>query len=690
MGRPGELFDQDSEEPQTAPSPPARAGPGVLYDQDTVEEPRSRTGRAEPWRRQAELRQRDREMELLREERFEQEREARRLRAREGLKPPAPPEPLRISSRPSPLYVGSGTAAPSRTGLRAPVPSQRAGAGSNQTGTERGAPPSDRIPPGGAKAGRATAGGATAILAVGTLASRITGFLRVLTVGYVLGVGTLSDAYNYANGIPNIVYDLLLGGILSATLIPVFVEEFANRDEREAQRSVSAILTAVCAALAGISVLLWLLAPWVIRFYLILNPASTGPAEKALATKLLHFFAPQVFFLGAIVVTTALLNTRRRFGVAAVSPVLNNVIAIAALLAAKFAASSVLANKGGNPSTVLNRFAHDEKAIVILGAGTTAGYLIQLLVQLPAMRSAGYRLRPVWEPTHPAVRRVARLSSWLLGVVVANQLSLALVMVLAGKTDGGVTAYQFSYQFFQLPYALIAVSVASAIMPDLAERWTSGDTTGLQRRFITGLRITLAVLIPAGVLYAVVAQPFIELAVHHGRVTASGAHLVSSSLALFAAGLPGFSAFFLLMRVYQAMQAGKAMFWIYVVENALTVVLALALEPALGVPGLALAWVAPYTIASFIAAADLRSRIGSLGGVYTVRALVRVLLASGVAAGLAVVVGLPFRSHLGDGALVARLIVQLGVAGGTYLFLAKAFGIKEMSRVLGLVRRFAG
>jgi putative peptidoglycan lipid II flippase len=672
MGRPGELYDQDNEEAVRVPSSPARAAPGQLYDQDMVDEPARPSLRTESWRRQAELRQREREIELRRQERLEQERDARRQRAKEAQRAIVPPAPLRISSRPAPQNVGlSGPAYP-RAGSRAPA-----------------APARGARPQPAKTTGRTSLGGATAILAFGTFASRVTGFLRVLAVGYVLGVGTLSDAYNYANGIPNIVYDLLLGGILSATLIPVFVEQFAQREEKEAQRAVSAVFTTIAVALAGVSVLLWLVAPWVIRFYLILNPSSTGPAEKALATTLLHYFAPQVFFLGAIVVTTALLNTRRRFGVAAVSPVINNLVAIAALLATKFVAESVLNNKGGgSPSSVLTRFAHDRRAILILGLGTTAGYIAQMLVQMPAVRSAGYRLRLVWDPQHPAVRQVARLSTWLLGVVVVNQASLALVMVLAGKTNGGVTAYQFSYQFFQLPYALVAVSVASAIMPDLAERWTAGDRQGMERRFVTALRLTLALLIPAGLLYAVVAQPFINLAVHHGRVTGSGAHLVGSSLALFAIGLPGFSAFFLLMRVYQAMQDTKGMFWIYALENGLTIVLALVFSPLIGVPGLALAWVAPYTVASFIAAADLRSRIGRLGGAHTVRALLRVLLASGIAAGLAVLVGLPFRSHTGEAAVVGRLIVQLGVAGFAYLMLARMLGIKELNRLRGLARSF--
>jgi putative peptidoglycan lipid II flippase len=525
---------------------------------------------------------------------------------------------------------------------------------------------------------------------VGTFASRLTGFIRVLAIAYVLGVGSLSDAFNYANGIPNIVYDLVLGGILSATLIPVFVELFNQEDRDEAIRSVSAVVTAITAALAAITVFLWLLAPWIIRFYLILNSTSSAPPEKALATKLLHYFAPQVFLLGAIVVSTALLNARHRFTAAALSPVLNNLIAIAALLATKFVADTVLTARSASPVTTLDRFSHDQHAILILGLGTTAGYLAQLLVQLPAMRRAGIRMRLVWDLHHPAVRQVARLSSWLVGVVLANQISLALVMILAGRTTGGVTAYNFSYQFFQLPYALIAVSVASAIMPNLAQRWTDGDKRGFERQFVSGLRVTLALLIPAGLVYVAIAQPFIQLAIHHGRVTQSGAHLVSTTLAVFAAGLPGFSAFFLLIRAYQAMQEARIMFRIYAVENALTVVAALVLEPLLGVPGLALAWVGPYTIMSFVAAADLRRRVGPLGGSSTARLLIRVAMASVITVIVVVLIGLAFPSSASDGVLIVRLVAQAGAGVVVYLVLARLMRIRELQAITRMARSLAG
>jgi putative peptidoglycan lipid II flippase len=530
-------------------------------------------------------------------------------------------------------------------------------------------------------------GRATAILAFGTFASRFTGFVRVLVIGYVLGVGVLSDAFNYANGIPNIVYDLLLGGILSATLIPVFVEHLADDDPQDASRSLSAVMTAIAVALVGVSAILWLAAPLIIHFYLILSPSRTGGAERAVATSLLRYFAPQVFFLGTTVATTALLNARRRFAVAAISPVLNNLIAIAALLATKSIADKVLTNHHLSPTATLNAFGADSRAVLVLGAGTTLGYAVQLLIQMPALHRLGLHLRPVWEPRHPAVRRVAALSSWLVGVVLTNQASLALVMILAGRTSGGVTAYQFAYQFFQLPYALIAVSVASAIMPNLAEQWSARRTVQFETQFVRGLRVSLAVLIPVALVYMAVADPFIQLAIHHGEVGGQGARLVTTTLLYFAGGLPGFSAFFLLMRAFQAMQDARTMFRIYVIENALTVVAALALAPALGVPGLALAWVGPYTLASLYAVVLLRRRVGPLGGIMTVKALVRMVVASAITGAVAVGVGLPFAHHGSDVWLVVRLVVQVGAATAAYVAIGRLLQIRELRPLMQMLNR---
>ena len=226
-------------------------------------------------------------------------------------------------------------------------------------------------------------------------------------------------------------------------------------------------------------------------------------------------------------------------------------------------------------------------------------------------------------------------------------------------------------------------------MPDLSERWSRGDREGFERQFVLGLRVTLALLIPVGLVYAAMAQPLIQIALHHGRVTESGAHLVSASLALFALGLPGFSAFFLLIRGFQAMQDARTMFRIYALENAVTVVLALILDPLIGVPGLALAWVAPYTFACFIAARSLGRRGVSLGGEATVRSIGRVIVAAAITGAVVFALGRVFPVHGDDLVIALRLLAQAFVGTATYVFLARALRIRELDPVFAMLRRMA-
>ncbi|MBO0729423.1 MAG: murein biosynthesis integral membrane protein MurJ [Acidimicrobiaceae bacterium] len=662
MRRPGPFFDQEV---------------SALFDQDVPERYVAPTP-ARRARTPKDLRRLERELDLRRED--ARDGRLRRERARElerqGIQQrppnrriasgedsvPAPrvgPEPIRI---PRPVVP--------RTGV--PRPDLRRSVRARAAAPEPAPPEPRRRPtmPGGTLARN------SAVMAGGTFLSRLTGFARVLLVATVLGTSGLGDAYNLANSVPNIVYDLLLGGILSATLVPVFVEEFSKDDIEEGDRAISVVLTTVCAALAVISVALYFLAPLVLRFYLLLNHGSAAAAERAVGTSLLRMFAPQVLLLGAIVVSTALLNARRRFAAAAFSPVANNLIAIAAILATR----SIAANLNVGP------FRTEHRALLVLGLGTTLGYLVQLLLQIPSMRLAGISLRPSWNLHHPAVRRVASLSVWLIGVVIANQVALNVILVIAASTSGDATVYTTAYQFFQLPYALFTVSVASALTPDLAERWTNQDRLGFQRRVIAGLRVALGILVPAAAGYAIVAQPLIKLAVDYGHVTPSGAHNIGASLALFAIGLPGFSAFVLLMRAFQAMQDTRTMFWMYALENAMTLALAGIFYPLMGVRGLALAWVAPYTVVAIISAVRLQRRTGTLGGALTIRALWRIVFATALMTAVLLVLGAVLPHGGGHVGLVVRLIVQVGAGALVYVGVARALGIEEVEPVLRLLR----
>jgi len=516
----------------------------------------------------------------------------------------------------------------------------------------------------------------TAVMATGTLLSRLTGFGRVVALVWALHLTRLADVYNIANTVPNLLYDLVLGGILSATLVPVFVDYLGRQDEEEGWRAVSAVVTAITVTLAILTAIFWLVAPLLIRFYLMLNHTSSAADQRAIGTTLLRLFVPQLFLLGGIAVTMALLNARRHFFAPAFSPILNNLVVIAAIVGTRVVASSLR----------LGDFRHDRAALLLLGLGTTAGYLVQFAVQVPPLIRRRFRLRPVWDPSHPAVRTVLRLSLWTFGAVVANQISFNLILVFAGRKAGDVTVFNTAFQFFQLPYAIFAVSIASVITPDLAERWNNRDLGGFRRQMASGLRLTLAIMVPAAVGYIILAHPFLELVFRHGSFSSGDAHRIGTAVALFAIGLPGFSAFLLLMRGYQAMQDTRRMFWLYVVENGITIVLAAALYPALGVNGLALGWVIAYSVGTLVAFADLRTRARGLEGAATAATLVRVCVAS---AGMAVVVGL-VRLLIGGGSdahLTAEVLLGAVIGAVAYLIFSRALGVRELWTSLQQVRR---
>ena len=237
-------------------------------------------------------------------------------------------------------------------------------------------------------------------------------------------------------------------------------------------------------------------APLVVHLYgSIAHAGPTPPSadQERLATLLLRLFAPQVLFYGLTTLATALLNAHRRFAAAAFAPVLNNVMLICVLLAAGQA-------MGRNTSVA--HVESDPGLICCSGLGTTAGIAAMALVLWPAITRARIPLRWRFDLRHPAVRQVARLSGWTLGYVVANQVTLFVIISLAFGTPGGggVSAWTYAYQFFQLPYGIFTVSVMTAFTPELARLATAADWRPFQDRFLFGLRLVVLVLLPSTVV----------------------------------------------------------------------------------------------------------------------------------------------------------------------------------------------
>jgi len=426
------------------------------------------------------------------------------------------------------------------------------------------------------------------VMAAGTVASRVTGFLRVLALGYALGFNSLSDAYNLANTLPNIVYELILGGVVSATLVPIFVGLF--EEDEDPWRGVAAVTWLVLAVTAGLSVLFLAAAPLLAAPYAALNHSSNANAQHDLTVAFMRYFAPQVVLLAGMAVGSAILNARRKFAAPMFAPVLNNVVVIAAILAAPHFISAAG-----------RRSLHLGAGLVVLGLGTTLGYAAQLVGLIPSLRSIGARLKPVWDPRHPAVRRAARLSGWTLGFVVANQVAYLVVVALANRRSGDLSSYQAAFQFFQLPHAVIAVSITGALLPELSVAATRGDLATFNHLFFRGLRVIAALLIPAAIVAAVFAHPLLRPLIAHGRLTDQSLDTTARALSAFALGLPGFSAFILCTRALQARRDTRRVFYLYLFENALNVVLAVAFYPSMRIRGLAYAYAIAYTASAVVA-----------------------------------------------------------------------------------------
>jgi putative peptidoglycan lipid II flippase len=490
-----------------------------------------------------------------------------------------------------------------------------------------------------ARLARATLG-----MAAGTLLSRATGFARLFALGYALGVkNPLADSYNLANTTPNIIFDLLIGGVLSGTVVPVFVERLAARTDKEAWDDISAVLTGAGVILVAATALVVVFAPQIIDLFMSGHQVGDLARERAAASFLLRLFAPQVAFYGLIGLVTAVLNARRRFAAPMFVPIANNLVVIGVLLAVHAL----------YPAPNLVSAAHHPALLILLGVGTTGGVVVQGLLLIPSLlraaplvphersqarvaaaswwanthdrgdswdrlarmgRLAATQSRRAlhwrWAPRNPAVRRILRLSGWTFGFVLTNQVAYFIVLHLAFLSgEGGITSYTYAYTFFQLPVGIMAVSIMSAIQPELAEHWTRRDREGFRRRASAGLRSVVVAVIPPTVGYIVLAVPISSLVLAHGAGTLAGARATASVLEAFSLGLPGFCAFLFLSSAFQATQDTRTVFFLYLVENGINVLAAFLLEPFLGAQGLGLALSIAYTGAALLAGPVLARRL---------------------------------------------------------------------------------
>lgn len=518
-------------------------------------------------------------------------------------------------------------------------------------------------------------------MAVGTIVSRATGFLRTAVLTAALGYTGVQDAYNAGNTVPNIVYDLLLGGVLSSVLVPILVQA-GRDDEDDGNGFLSTILTLITLVLVVVTLIGELLAPLLMRLYL--NSDIHG-SERDLAVTLTRFFLPQVLFYGLTALFSAVLTIRGRFGAVGLVPAVNNIVVIA-VVAVFFTTS---------------RHAHDPQGwtrlddgqSLLLGIGTTLGVVAMAAALLPSLARAGVRPRLRWNLSDPRLRTAARLGGWVFAYAAANQVGYVVISNLATRHAGDGSVYANAYQLFQLPYAIVTVSVISALMPGLSLAALEGDRPAVVGQLSRALRLSGVLLVPASLVMIVLAGPLSTAALHYGAAGSHNFATLGRTLAVFAVGLVPFSAYLLLLRVFYARQDSRtpAMinFWANGVNVAADIVLVAVLPRDERIPGLAAGFVLSYVVGTAIAGWRLRRPLGGLDGYRITRLFVRVGIAGALGAAIAGLIATGVEHGVGRGTAAAVLATVLAAGGGAavYLWAGRRMRVAELTGLLRLLHR---
>lgn len=496
--------------------------------------------------------------------------------------------------------------------------------------------------------------------------SRAAGFIRVLVVAAVLGTSYLGNAFQAANSLSNVLFELLAMGALSAVLVPSFVRLLEEGADDEAELVAGRVLGIALVGLGAVAIVGVFCAPLIARAMTVGVPASVADDQRELVTFLVRFFVPQVLLYAAGTVASAVLQAKRRFAVTVAAPIGNTIVMVGALLL--FGASV------DGPAT-FDLSSGERWLLVVAGSG---GVMAFVAVLLTACRSSGFHLMPRWG-LDARVREVLSHSMW--GVLLHTGVGalLGASIVFGSSVEGAVVAYQVAWVFFLAPYAILAQPIHTAILPELVVEARADDLSAFRESVRWGLERMALFVLPVSALMMAVALPAMRV-VSFGEASRSGPGLLAAGLAALAAGLFPYSAFLLLTRACFALGDSRTPALVAVGTAAIgVVVMGLGSVVADGTARVAVLG-AGHTVANLLGLAVLwRSLAARAGGSLWPTAMLRMLVVAAVAGGGA---WLAVQTLLdGDDSRLGVVLVGggIGVAGLT----AAALGY----RALGLPGR---
>jgi putative peptidoglycan lipid II flippase len=523
----------------------------------------------------------------------------------------------------------------------------------------------------------------SSMMAVGTLASRGTGFLRTLMLVYALGVVGVANAYNNANTLPNAVYDLMLGGILTSVVVPLLVSA-AKRDADGGEAYDQRMFTLATSALFILTVLATLAGSLLVDLY---AHAITGP-EHHLMVIFAYFFIPQIFFYGVSSLAGGILNARGHFAAPMWTPVINNLVVILVLLL--FIATGGI---GVQPDTI------SAGQVELLGFGTTLGIMAQTAALIPFLRRVGFRWHPRFDFRRAEVTEIRRMAAPLFGYVLTTQASFLVVQNVAnaastrpGATYDSFSTYSYAWQLFQLPYAIIGVSVITALLPRMSAHAAERRYPLVRDDFSTGVRLSSVIVVPAALLLIVLGAPLAEFLIAHGSTTVDEARYVGEVFGIFSLGLVPYMMFQLLLRVFYALHDSRTPMFIGVAVMAVNIAASLVVLNVVPtghiVEGLGVSFGVSNVVGAVLSWRILSRRLGGLDGQHIADSLGRMHLAALPALLFAWAVTFMIGVILAPGPVYGFVTVVLGGSGGLllYLLFSQALGISEVAALTSTVK----
>lgn len=524
---------------------------------------------------------------------------------------------------------------------------------------------------------------ASGSMAIATLISRITGFLWKLMLASVVGFGVINDSFTVANTLPNSIFELLVGGVLTSVVVPVLVRSQKN-DEDGGLRFKQQLMTLAVVVLGLGTLIAVVCAPLLTWVFVTDSDASNMDLVNVLAYLLL----PQIFFYGISALAGAILQAKQAFSPPAWAPVVNNMVVIATI-------GVYWALPG---EMTVNPVSMTDAHVLTLGVGVTLGVFSQALIQVPAMRSTGFRWGWKWG-WDSRLSEFGGLALWMLGYVAVSQVGLiALSRVAFGADAGAWSIYNYVWMLLQLPYGVIGFSIMTAILPRMSAAAADEDYAKVVDDLSLGNRLSTVSLMPISALMTALGIP-LALSLFALRGSTGSATTLGIALAVSAFGVLPYALTLMQMRTFNALSDARAPTLIMVVMTVAKVLLAVVVASTLPhesvVYGLTFVNSATFVVGWLVGEVWLRRRLGPLGSSRFLKTLGKSLIASiiggfaawGVSRGIDALIPGPAGAGTGWLQLLAGSAVGFAVIFGVMSILRVAELQPAIGRVTGLLRR---